>query len=118
MILRVPAGRGELVIFVQQQPLVRVLASAPATHENKPALELVAVNVSMQLAGGDGFDRILGLVRHPGARIPHDHVAAAVLAGRDDALEVDVLDRMIFDVDSQPLRGRVQGRPVGHRPAG
>ena len=53
----------------------------------------------------------------PGAGVPDDHVAAAVLAGGDHALEVDVLDRVILDVDGEALDRRVECRPVRHGPA-
>ena len=49
----------------------------------------------------------------PRAGVPDDDVAAAVLAGRDDALEVDVLERVVLDVERGPAHGRVERRPFG-----
>ena len=104
-------------MLVHEEPLVRVLAAAPALDQDQAPPELVAGHVRVQLAGCDGRDRVVCLVRLPGAGIPDDHVAAAVLAGRDHALEVDVLDRVILDVNGEPLGCRVEGRAVRHRPA-
>src|SRR5215469_9323727 len=73
--------------------------------------------IGVQFACLDGSDRIVGLVWLPGSGIPDDHVPAAVFACRDDALEIDVLDGMIFDVHGRALGFRVEGWPVGHGPA-
>ena len=51
------------------------------------------------------------LVRLPGAAVPDDDVAAAVLAGRDHALEVGVVERVVLDVDRR--RGARPGRASG-----
>ena len=58
--------------------------------------------------------RRLGL---PGAPVPDDDVAGAVLLGRDDALEVEVLDRVVLDVDGHAPDLRVEGRALGDGPA-
>ncbi len=55
--------------------------------------------------------------RFPGAAVPQQHGAAAVLALGDDALELAVLERVILDVHRQPLVGRVEAGPLRHRPA-
>ena len=62
--------------------------------------------------------RVVGAGRLPRAPVPDDHVAAAVLALGDDALEVEVLDRVVLDVHREPPRLRVERRPLRHRPAG
>ena len=56
-------------------------------------------------------------LRRPGAAVPDHHRAAAVLALRDGALEVVVFDRMILDVDGEPLVARHEARAARHRPA-
>src|SRR5207253_1035830 len=53
---------------------------------------------------------------HPHAAVPHDHRARAVVAFRDDPLEVAVLDGVILDVDGEPFVGGVARRPFGHGP--
>src|SRR5690242_8194383 len=60
-------------------------------------------------------DRIA--LRLPGAAVPEEHRAAAVFAGRDDPLELAVIERMILDVNGEPPLLRVEARPFRHRPA-
>ena len=43
--------------------------------------------------------------------------AAAVLTGRDDAFEVQVLDGVVLDVEGGALHRGVEGWPLGDRPA-
>ncbi len=91
-------------------------ASVPPDQQ-EPPLELLAGQIEVQLAAGDGGRRVTGARRRPRAAVPHDHVAAAVLAARDHALEVGVLDRVVLHLHGQDARRRVQRRPLGHGPA-
>ena len=54
--------------------------------------------------------------RRPGAAIPDDDVAGAVVARRDRALEVGVFHRMVFDQRGEALVGRIGGRTFRHGP--
>src|SRR5439155_22794031 len=67
-----------------------------------------------QLALGEPRYRIFE--GHPHAAVPHDHRPRAVVAFRDDPLEVAVLDGVILDVDGEPFVGGVARRPLGHGP--
>ena len=107
---------GVLVALVEQHPLL-ALARRAAAHEREVAVQLLAEQIEVQVAGLDGCDRVVGVGQLPRAPVPHDHVAAAVLAGRDHALEVEVPERMVLDVDRHPLRGRIERRALRHRPA-
>src|SRR6202453_3530134 len=71
----------------------------------------------VELARRDGGGGVVGGVRFPGPVVPDDDVAAAVLAGRDHPFEVEVLDRVVFDVHGGALHLRVQRRPAGDGPA-
>ncbi|MGY4642513.1 hypothetical protein ACVW07_000346 [Cellulomonas sp. URHB0016] len=71
----------------------------------------------VQLAACDLGRGIVALVRLPGPAVPDDDVAPAVLARRDDALEVLVLERMVLDMDRHPSHVRVERRAARHRPA-
>ena len=101
----------------RRRPSCAAAATAPCPRSlsrrmstNRPS-QLLAVEVEVELAVGDGGARVVGLGRRPRAPVPHDHVAAAVLAARDDALEVGVLDRVVLDL---ARRGRgPSGRASG-----
>jgi hypothetical protein len=118
MVLRIPVGDGIVVVLVQQQPLLLVAAAvAAAADQHQAAAELGAVHVRMQLAARHRRGRVVGLVGLPGADVPDDDVAAAVLTGRDHALEVEILDRVVLDVDGHPAGLGIERRALRHRPA-
>src|SRR5262249_54419524 len=101
------AGRG----------VIALAATAARPHGREPALELLAVEAEFELAARDGGPRIdRGRLGLPGAPIPDDDVAGAVLAGRDHALEVEILDRVVLDVDGHPSDAGVERRAAGYRP--
>ena len=52
----------------------------------------------------------------PEAAVPQHDRAAAVLALGDRAFEVAVVERVVLDLDRQPLVGGVERRALGHRP--
>ena len=116
MVLGVPPLHRVLVALVEQHPLLTGALGA-AADEREVAVQLLAEQVEVQVAGLDGRDRVVGVGQLPRAPVPHDHVPAAVLAGRDHALEVEVAERVVLDVDGHPLRRRVERRTLGHRPA-
>src|SRR5205807_10578544 len=51
-----------------------------------------------------------------GALVPDDHGPCAVLALRDDALELRVVEGMFLGRGREPLVARVHGRALGDRP--
>ena len=80
-------------------------------------------NFSSPSAIASARRRVVGRLGFPRAPVPDDDVAGAVLLGRDHALEVEVLDRVVLDVDGHPalVRDRASGpwgrptRPGRHR---
>src|SRR5215471_1255901 len=74
----------------------------------------------MHLAFPDGLTRIgrRCVLWVPRTFVPHDDVSAAVLAGRDDPLEVEVLHRVVFDVKGRPAGGSIQRWAFRDGPAG
>ena len=127
-VLGIPVRDAVVVALVDEQPLLavvvleRALRAAPRptarAHDREPTLELLAVQPELQLAVPDGLAAIerRGL-RLPRAPVPDDHVTGAVLLGRDDALEVEVLDRVVLDVDGHAPGLRVEGGALGDGPA-
>src|SRR5262249_42906942 len=85
------------------------------TDQRKAALQALAVQVELEAAFAQRLVDVA--VRLPGAAIPHHHRAAAILALRNGALEGAVLDRMVLDVDREPLVGGIEARPLRNGPA-
>ena len=117
MVLGIPARDGELVPLVEQEPLLAlafgrahpVAAADIRPHDREAALELLAEDSELELAVTDRLAGIsAGRLRFERAPVPHDHVARAVLARRDHPLEVEILDRMILDVDGHAPHRRIE----------
>jgi hypothetical protein len=73
----------------EEQPLVALAARTSVDFHQRPLAEhLLAEHAEGQLAGTHCLDRIVArLDELPRAVVPDDDVAAAVVAGRDHALE-------------------------------
>ena len=109
-------SRGELVGRLDQQPRLLPFARALAhAHQMPVALELLAVQFEIEMALLHALVRIV--FRRPGAAVPDHHGAAAVLALRDGAFEFVVFDRMILDVDGEPLVARHEARARASPPS-
>ncbi len=105
----------EVVALLDEQPaLAALVGSRLEAHENPAALELVAVELELEVALGKTGVRVGD--RLPRPAVPHDHLAGAVLAGGDDALEVGVVERVVLDAHRQALVARVERGPLGYRP--
>jgi hypothetical protein len=76
-----------------------------AAHARKRprAAELVAEQLELELAALDLRARRLRLQELEAAGVPDDRRTGAVAAFGNDALEIRVLDGMVFDVNRQPL---------------
>ena len=107
---------------LRSSALVRTSAHEP--------LQLAAAEGDRELAALDALeDARLGLgavvegeravlVGGVGAVVPDDHLARAVLALRDHALEGGVAERVVLRLDREPPLGRVERGPARHRPRG
>ena len=62
------------------------------------------------------LEAALGIVGLPGAAIPELHGAAAILAVGNSAFEIAVIERVILDLDRQPLVVRIDRGTARHRP--
>src|ERR1700721_300646 len=76
-------------------------------------MELFTPEGEVQLAFPMSAIRILTV---PIAAIPNHHGAAAVLPLRNGPFEVAVIQRMVFDLDREPLFRRVEGRALCNCP--
>ena len=88
-----------------------------AANQREVAAQLLAVQVEVQVARLGRGDRVGAVGDRPRAPVPHDHVAAAVLARGDDAFEVEVVERVVLDVHRHALRVGIERRSLRHRPA-
>ena len=86
-----------------------------ATSTNRP-VELLAVKVEVQITGLDCGDRVVAVCKLPRSPVPDDDVARAVLGVRDHAFEVEVLERVVFDVHGHPLHVGIERRSFWNRP--
>ena len=109
---------GVVVVLVEQQPLLLAARSRPRrTSTNRPA-SFSPCRSKWRSPRSIAASRVLGpCAGVPRAPVPHDDVATAVLALRDDALEVEVLDRVVLDVHRELARLRVQRRALRARPS-
>ena len=87
-------------------PVALVLALAPDREQRPAAGQVLAVELDLDLA------------RLPDERLERPavvdpHPARAVLAGRDVAVEVEVLDRMVLGADREPVVAGGRGRKRG-----
>lgn len=69
-----------------------------------------------QLTSSEFPRGVVALVGLPCADIPDDHVARPVAVAQQHALEVEIVEVVVLDVDREPPHPRVQRRPLGHRP--
>src|SRR5690606_1456103 len=103
----------ERVLLLEEQPLV---VTAPRLHEGEAAAQLEPVQDEVDLAALDaGLGRALE-VADP-TDVPRDHRPGAVVPLRDDLLELEVLERMIFGVHGEAPFPRIEARPARHREA-
>ncbi len=101
-----------------QQPIGSLAAELIAmhTHQHPTAFELCAFQREFKVACKEGLVRGLGALGSPEAAVPQHDRAAAVLALRDRALEITVVERMILDFHGQTFVGGIQRRSAGNRP--
>ena len=104
--------RGDVLVpFLNEQPF---LLSLLELDQRPTAAQLVALQVEKQFPRFESLVRVLE--RLPHAAVPYDHGAGAVVALRDDSLEVAVLERVIFDFDRQAFVGGIGRGALGNRP--
>ncbi|MGY4356834.1 hypothetical protein ACVW0J_003327 [Bradyrhizobium sp. i1.7.7] len=76
-------------------------------------MQLVAVERELEVALLEAALGILGL---PGAAVPEHDRAAAILPFRNRAFEIAIVERMVLDLDRQPLVMRIERGSLGDRP--
>src|SRR6516225_7808498 len=61
--------------------------------------------------------RRIGVGRDPGAAVPQQHRAAAILSFGNDPLKPAIIERVVLDLDGEPLLAGIEARAFWHRPA-
>src|SRR5690606_37865564 len=102
------------ILVLEQQPL-RLPRRLARAHQVPAALEAVAEQLETQVALGQLLLRIAG--GGPDAMVEARHVAAAILAPGNLALEAGVVQRMVLDLHRHALDRRIVAGPLGHGPA-
>ena len=118
VILRGPSPAPRARRACAAQPLLLARSSLVGPHEHEPAPELLAEELDVDLAvrAPPSPASSVPCSSHVPA-VPDDDVAAAVLTLRDDAFEVDVLERVVLDVHREVARPRVERQALRDRPA-
>ncbi len=108
-----PRGR---VAFLEQEPVsLRLARLGLEAGQHEAAVQFLAGQPELE---GSGGQRAVDVVhRRPDAGVPDDHRSGAVGPLGDDALEVDILDGMVFRLDGEALVVRVERGSLRHGPA-
>src|SRR6266508_6267786 len=99
-----------VVPLAQDEPVLRV-AGELRRHERPRSLEALAVEADRESAVPLLLQELIC------ARVPDLDLPRAVLALRNLALEVRVLERVVFHVDREPLLAGLQRHALRNRPA-
>ena len=107
-----------LVLFLDQQPGRLFFALAFHAHQHPVAVHFMAVQSKFQVAGCQRLARVRrGRLRLPGALVPDNHLAGAILLFRNGALEARIRDRVILDLHRHALVLAVVAGAFRHGPA-
>src|SRR3954447_526092 len=116
-------GVGAFVAFLDQEPFLPVRRRS-GPDQGVGALDLLAEHEDLHVALLDRLGELHRLAA-PGLRdvledasIPDDHRPGAVLALRDHALPLEVLERMVLGSHREPLVAGIEGGPLRDRPGG
>ena len=104
------------VAMLDQQPVgaLAALAVPLHAHQHPAPLEPLAHQAELEIAALQPVMRIA--LGNPVAAIPELDGASTILPLGDRAFEVTIVERMVLDLDGQPLDRRIERRAFGHRP--
>ena len=115
---RIGAFAFRFVVALDQQPVVLPAARTGTrlqSYQREPPVQSLTVQRETQFALAHPLFGIIQ--RMPRAAIPQFDCAAAVLAFRNGAFEVGIVQRMVLDMRSHPFVGGIERRPFAYRPA-
>lgn len=103
------------IIALDKQPIVAPLAGAHAHAYEMPAsFQLLAMQNEIEMAFS--IARMGISLGRPGAMIPDQNCAGAILSFWNRALESTIIKRMILDMDGQAFLARHEAWPARYRP--
>ncbi|MNV22051.1 hypothetical protein D3C71_1130080 [compost metagenome] len=104
--------------MLDQQPVDPLAAVAVVAHTNKheAAMQPIALQRELEIAFRQCVFRGPVAFRLPVAAIPEHHRTTAILALGNGAFEITIVERVILDLDGQPLVAGIEGWSSGHRP--
>src|SRR5947208_2227707 len=104
--------------MLDEQPVGALAAGPVAAHadQDPAAVEPPALEREFEIALFQGCFGALRALRLPIAAVPQLDRAAAILALGDGALEVAIVERVILDLDGEPLVMGIQGRAARDGP--
>ena len=113
----VPERLAVLIPLVDEQPVLPGLVFLAGPHQHEAALQPLPVERELELAVLYRGSRLIQALRLPRALVPDDDVSATVLTDRDDALEIEVLDGVVFRPGCAAFGERAHRRPTRQGPA-
>ena len=109
---------GNVVALLDQEPVLVPLLRRLAAHPYKRPMAMQFFPIEPEFERALAVGRLgIGDFRGPGTAVPQQDGAAAILALRNDALEPAVIERVVFDMDREPLFARIEARSLRDRPA-
>src|SRR3569832_2307336 len=109
------AGPGLFIEFLDEQPILLLLARLAHAHQRPQARELFTLETNLEVALAQALPRIV--LRFPRAPVPQNVVALAVLMGGYFAFECAVIERVILDVHGETFIRGIEARPLRDGPA-
>ena len=99
---------GLLVALLDQKPVLTPFTGGLATHPHQrpAAVQFLAAQLEFEHALGIGRCRV-GILRDPISAVPQQHRAAAILSFGDDPFEPAIVERVVLDLNREPLLARV-----------
>jgi hypothetical protein len=108
------------VTVLDQQPVATVAAVTLTVvthpHQHPTPLQLLTSECELQVSLAEGTFRIASIIRGPEATIPQHDSAAAVLALRDRALEVSVIEWMVLYLHRESAMAWIERWPFRDGP--
>src|SRR6185312_11094668 len=93
---------GELILRLDQQPRVGFFTTLRPNADQVPTtLQTMACQHKFQMTFLQGLARVPD--RLPWTLVPHDHCAGTVLAARNIAFEIQIIDRVILGLNGEPF---------------